>query len=81
MHLISMLTALTMFIIFSILGQADASEESLLLDGVSALLIFCRSNRFKMQGMVYMGHKARKPVFGVSDKASFKQVSSATETS
>ena len=29
----------------------------------------------------YMGLAARKPVFGVSDKASFKPVSSATETS
>ena len=28
-----------------------------------------------------LGHVARKPVFGVSDKASFKQFSSATETS
>ena len=28
-----------------------------------------------------MGLVARKPVFGVSDKASFKLVSSATETS
>ena len=28
-----------------------------------------------------MGLDATKPVFGVSDKASFKQVSSATETS
>ena len=28
----------------------------------------------------YMGHVARKPVFGVSDKASFKAASSATET-
>ena len=28
-----------------------------------------------------MGHVARKPVFGVSDKASFKLVSSATGTS
>ena len=28
-----------------------------------------------------MGLVVRKPVFGVSDKASFKQVSSATETS
>ena len=27
-----------------------------------------------------MGLAVRKPVFGVSDKASFKQVSSATET-
>ena len=27
-----------------------------------------------------LGHNARKPVFGVSDKASFKQVFSATET-
>ena len=30
---------------------------------------------------IYMGLVARKPVFGVSDKASFKTVSSATETS
>ena len=29
----------------------------------------------------HMGHVARKPVFGVSDKVSFKPVSSATETS
>ena len=29
----------------------------------------------------FMGLVARKPVFGVSDKASFKTVSSATETS
>ena len=29
----------------------------------------------------YMGHFARKPVLGVSDKASFEPVSSATETS
>ena len=29
----------------------------------------------------YMGHNSRKTVFGVSDKASFKPVSSATETS
>ena len=29
----------------------------------------------------YMGRVARKPVFGVSNKASFKPVSSATETS
>ena len=28
-----------------------------------------------------MGPHARKPVFGVSNKVSFKQVSSATETS
>ena len=28
-----------------------------------------------------MGLTARKPVFGVSDKASFKPVSSATDTS
>ena len=28
-----------------------------------------------------MGRNARKPVFGASDKASFKQVFSATETS
>ena len=28
----------------------------------------------------YIGHDARKPVFGVSDKASFKPVSSATQT-
>ena len=27
-----------------------------------------------------MGHVARKPVFGVSDKASFKPVCSATKT-
>ena len=30
---------------------------------------------------LYMGRVARKPVFGVSDKASFEPVSSATETS
>ena len=29
---------------------------------------------------IYMGLAARKPVFGVCDKASFKPVSSATET-
>ena len=29
----------------------------------------------------YLGLDATKPVFGVSDKASFKTVSSATETS
>ena len=29
----------------------------------------------------YMGRKATKPVFGVSDKVGFKPVSSATETS
>ena len=29
----------------------------------------------------YMGLVARKPVFGVSEKARFKAVSSATETS
>ena len=29
----------------------------------------------------YIGHVARKPVFGVSDNGSFKTVSSATETS
>ena len=31
--------------------------------------------------ILYLGLVARKPVFGVSDKASFKPVSSATETS
>ena len=30
---------------------------------------------------IHMGLVARKPVFGVSDKASFKPVSSTTETS
>ena len=39
----------------------------------------------RMQVMLETKHKmglvARKPVFGVSDKASFKPVSSATETS
>ena len=29
----------------------------------------------------YLGRNARKPVFGVSDKVSFKQVSSARKTS
>ena len=32
-------------------------------------------------GRYYMGLNVRKPVFRVSDKASFKPVSSATETS
>ena len=39
---------------------------------------------FKMEWdkvQYHMGRNVRKPVFGVSDKASFKQVSSATETS
>ena len=31
--------------------------------------------------LLELGLVVRKPVFGVSDKASFKQVSSATETS
>ena len=33
------------------------------------------------RAVVYMGHDARKPVFGVSDKVSFKPFSSATKTS
>ena len=33
------------------------------------------------EGKGHMGCDARKPFFGVSDKASFKPVSSATETS
>ena len=37
----------------------------------------------KVQSMMldHLGRAARKPVFGVSDKASFKPVSLATETS
>ena len=35
----------------------------------------------KWHMLTHLGLVARKPVFGVSDKASFKQVSSATETS
>ena len=34
-----------------------------------------------MSDLYYMGRVATKPVFGVSVKASFKPVSSATETS
>ena len=36
---------------------------------------------YKNPGLVKMGHDATKPVFGVSDKASFKAVFSGTETS
>ena len=42
------------------------------------------SEDFKMAAMVAiydMGRHARKPVFGVSDKARLKPLSSATETS
>ena len=35
----------------------------------------------KLGEEILMGRNAGKPVFGVSDKASFKPVSSATETS
>ena len=35
---------------------------------------------FMLTGLLF-GHVARKPVFGVSVKASFKPVSTATETS
>ena len=34
-----------------------------------------------LRAILYIGLDATKPVFGVSDKASFKPVSSATETS
>ena len=35
----------------------------------------------KVMEKYHLGLVAKKPVFGVSDKASFKPVSSATETS
>ena len=45
-----------------------------------ALLFFCHHRR-KCTQYDKMGLVARKPVFGVSVKESFKPVSSATETS
>ena len=59
-----------------------ATDASLTADPGVLSLISARSHTF-----VEIDHKiistavTRKPVFGVSDKASFKQVSSATETS
>ena len=55
------------------LGRCDNTTD--FTDGSDEL------NCPEIQGIDYvMGLVARKPVFGVSDKASFKTVSSATET-
>lgn len=46
-----MVEAGTITALCDILGQTAPNEEEILLDGVSALVIFCRSNRFKMQAL------------------------------
>lgn len=46
-----MVEAGTITALCDILGHTEPSEEELLLDGVSALVIFCRSNRFKIQAL------------------------------
>ena len=53
---------------------------SVCLGFVLGLILWCGTWR-PFQFSNHMGHVARKPVFGVSDKVSFKPVSSATETS
>ena len=45
----------------------------LVIDSLSYVTIMLTSSQ--------LGHDVTKPIFGVSDKASFKPVSSATETS
>ena len=45
------------------------------------LVIFGVNAKESCYILYYMGLVATKPVFGVSDKVSFKSVSSATETS
>ena len=44
------------------------------------MLMIVETSAMKSTAVSHMGLVARKPVFGVSDKASFKPVSSATET-
>ena len=46
----------------------------------SQVCVSDRQAKCKIEGILYMGLVARKPVFDVSEKASFKPVSSATET-
>ena len=63
----------------------DMALTSMISDD-KCLLIFTGKYSLGLNGfhkllLCQMGHVARKPVFGVSDNASFKPVSSATETS
>ena len=49
---------------------------------VALYLLFCEKRYVQIESSkVYLGRVARKPVFGVSDKAIFKPDCSATETS
>ena len=59
-----------------------AVEVRAILEGqFLARRMYTEMNGLLGETKINLGHVATKPVFGVSEKASFKPVSSATETS
>ena len=65
-------------------GKMTTSQLDITNESQISFIVYLVECAHKLEnGFIFyhMGLVVRKPVFGVSDKASFKQVSSATETS